>query len=109
MSKKTTTQEQKEIIALTPQQLSPADLSQLQELYRIAEAYALVADQIKGNTALIPDGQKVSTQFEAIARLMDNTKNQWVGQKLADMGYPKGAKVTVNAQTGEIKPIQDES
>ena len=107
MSKKTKSQEVKEIIAQTPQQLSEDDRLELEELHRIALSYSLVAGQIAGNTALIPNGQEVAKQFEAIARLMQNTKDQILRQKVANMGFPSG-KVTVNIKTGEITPLPDE-
>src|SRR5690349_2066033 len=104
MSKKTKNQEQKELIAATPQQLSEADRADFEELFRLALSYSLVAQQIKANTALVPEGQRVAAEFEAIARLMENTKNQWISQKLADMGYPQTAKVKIDIKKGLITP-----
>jgi hypothetical protein len=107
MSKKTKNQEQEEIIAQVAQQLSESDRLEFEELHRIALSYSFIAGQIKGNTALIPEGQKVAEQYEAIARLMENSKNQWMGQKLASMGYPNTVKVSIDIKTGNITPINE--
>lgn len=61
------------------------------------------AAQIKANTALVPDGQKVAEQAEAIARLLENVKDQWLASKLTECGYPDGTKCTINLSTGVIE------
>lgn len=107
MSKKTKSQEQKELIALTPQQLSEEDRAEFEELHRMAISYNFLARQIKGNTALVPEGQQVAAQYEAIARLIENAKNQWIGEKLNQMGYPQKVQVKVDIKTGTITPINE--
>ena len=58
--------------------------------------------QIMGNTALIPDGQNVAKTQEAIANLLENSKNNWISQVLTSCGVPKGQSVNINSATGEI-------
>lgn len=107
MTRKTSTQEQKEIVAKLPQQLSEEDRAEFEELQRIAITYSFIASQIKANTALVPEGQQVAQQYEAISRLMQNSKNQWMGQKLAALGYPKDVTVTIDVKTGIITPVHE--
>lgn len=78
------------------------DLRELEELNRIASAEKFKSIQIKGNTAMIPDGQKVSEQQEAIARLMENVKNNWVSSRLRELGCKEGTPQTIDLKTGEI-------
>jgi hypothetical protein len=107
MSKKTNTQEQKEIAAQLPQQLPEVDRAEFEELFRMAMSYNFIASQIKNNTALVPDGQRVASEYEAVARLLENAKNQFIGQKLVDMGYPQTSQVKVDIKTGIITPINE--
>ena len=107
MSKKTKTQEQKEVITQTPQQLSEVDRAEFEELFRMAMTYNFIASQIKANTALVPEGQRVASEYEAIARLLENAKNQFIGQKLVDMGYPQTTQVRVDIKSGVITPINE--
>jgi hypothetical protein len=108
MSRKTKSQEEKDMIAQTPQRLSEDDRLELEELHRIALSFSIVAGQIAGNTALVPNGQEVAKQFEAIARLMENLKSQWLSQKIASMGYPNAGMINISIKTGEIIPVEDE-
>lgn len=85
-----------------PRELSPNEILELQELHRIASSYKFIANQIKGNTALIEDGKKLARQMEQIATLAENVKGQWISQKLAHLGYEKDQRVNVNLLTGEI-------
>ena len=82
------------------------ELFDFQELTRMVFTYRFLANQIKDNTALIPDGQKVMEQYEAIARLIENSKNQWIGSKLIEMGYPQGTNVSVDPKTGAIHYVE---
>ncbi len=107
MTRKTQSQEQKEIVIQTPQQLSEADRAEFEELFRMATSYNFIASQIKGNTALVPEGQRVASEYEAIARLLENAKNQFIGQKLHKMGYPQTAQVKVDIKSGIITPINE--
>ena len=79
-----------------------AELTELNALISLVACEKFKAIQIKGNTALIPDGQKYCEQQEAVARLMENVKQNWVSQKLTELGYEKGLNVQINGKTGEI-------
>lgn len=81
---------------------TPDEALQLQEMNRIVSAKKWEADLVRGNTALVPNGQEVASTFEAIARLCENEKNRWVSVKLSECGYANGAKVNINLFTGEI-------
>ncbi len=78
------------------------ELDQLQQLIRIVEIDKFKVAQIKANTALVPRGQEVAAELEATARLMENFKNQWLAETFKEMGYPVGAALSVNPQTGEV-------
>jgi len=82
--------------------LTPTEALELQEMQRLVTGRKFEAAQIKGNTALVPDGQKAAEQAAAIAALLDNAKNLWLSQKLLECGYPAGAKCDINLSTGEI-------
>ena len=82
--------------------LTAQEVLELQEIVRLVNARNFEATQIKANTALIPDGQKVAEQIEAIARLLENVKNQWVAQKLSECGYDAGTKCNINLSSGAI-------
>ena len=82
--------------------LNEIDLKELEELNRISAAEKFKSIQIKGNTAMIPDGQKVSEQQDAIARLMENVKNNWVSSRLRELGCKQGEPMTIDLKTGEI-------
>ena len=89
--------------------LTPEETLQLQEMIKLINARKFEAEQIKNNTALVPDGQKVAEQIEAIARLLDNVRNQYVSQKLVECGYGAGQKCNINLGSGEIILTPDES
>lgn len=87
--------------------LNKSEIQEFQELHRIAMHYKFVALQIKGNTALIEDGQKVAGQFEAIAKLMENVKGEWFSNKLRELGYPSNQRVSINIGTGQIIKVKE--
>lgn len=90
------------IPAINPRSFSPTEVLELQEMQRMVNARSFEAAQIKGNTALVPDGQKAADQAVAIARLLENAKNMWVSQKLVECGYPQDTRCSINLSTGEI-------
>lgn len=81
---------------------TPQETMELQEMMRVCNARRFEAAQIKGNTALVPRGKEICDEIEAIARLLENTKNYWVSQKLLECGYEANTKCSVNLSTGEI-------
>lgn len=82
-----------------------AELKEFIALNDLATVERFKAVQIKANTALIPDGQKVAETQEAIARLMENTKQGWVGSKLTEMGFESGVQVSINPDTGAVAVV----
>jgi hypothetical protein len=88
----------------TKRNFTQSELIELQELQRIVGARKFEAVHIKGNTALVPNGQRVAEEYEAIARLMENVKNGWVAQKLAECGYKENEQCSINLSTGEVTP-----
>lgn len=78
------------------------DLAELIELNRLVASEKFKSIQIKGNTAMIPDGQKVSEQQEAVARLMENVKDNWLSSKLRELGIKEGKPVSIDLNTGKI-------
>ena len=84
--------------------LTPAEIMELQEMIRLSNAKNFEAKQIRGNTALIPRGQEVATETEAVARLLENAKNLFVSQLLKQCGYEEGTKCSLNLSSGEIIP-----
>lgn len=93
--------------ALPPRRnLTAEECLQLQEMQRLVNGKKYEATSIKGNTALVPDGQKVAAQAEAIAALLDNEKNRWVAALLTACGYLNGTKCNINLTTGEIELAQ---
>lgn len=102
--------EAKRLAALPPKpapikrDLTPEETLEFQEILRIANGRTFEAAQVKGNTALIPRGQEVAAELDAIARLMVNAKNLWLSQKLLECGYADGTKCSINLSTGKITP-----
>lgn len=87
--------------------LTKKEIQEFQELNRIAAHYKFVALQIKGNTALIEDGQKVAKQFESITNLMENVKGEWFSNKLRELGYQPNQRVSINIGTGQITKLKE--
>lgn len=78
---------------------------ELMEMQRMVNAERVKAQLVAGNTALIPRGQEVAKEIDAIARLLENNKDQWFSQKLREHGYPQDLKVQINLTTGEIVEV----
>lgn len=87
---------------LPKRNLTPEETIQLQEMLRAVNIRKFEAAQIKGNTALVPRGQEIAAETEAIAQLLENAKNLWVSQTLIDCGYPADTKCSINLTTGEV-------
>ena len=82
--------------------LNEAERAEILDVSRLAQSYRFIATHLKGNTALVPGGQKVLEQYEAMAKLIDGVKNSMVSQRLSQLGYPQGVNFTVNLKTGKI-------
>lgn len=88
--------------------LNKQELQEYLEILRFCNGERWKAMQISGNTALVPNGQEVAKTQEAIANLLDNTKNNWLSQVLTECGVPKGQAVNINSVTGEIQDTKTE-
>ncbi len=86
--------------------LNKDELLQFNELNRIATAEKFKATQILGNTALVPDGQKVGEIQQAIANLMENTRINETARILIDCGVEKNKSVKINNETGKITVLE---
>lgn len=75
---------------------------ELQEMQRMINGRKFEASQIGGNTALVPRGQEIAKELDAIVRLLENSKNLWISQKLKEHGYQLDEKCSVNLSTGEV-------
>lgn len=82
--------------------LTPAEALQFQDIHRLINARKFELAQIKGNTALIPDGQKLAEQLEGVVNVLDDAGKQWIALKLEECGYKNGTKCSVNLNTGEV-------
>jgi hypothetical protein len=88
-----------------PRSLTPDELIELQHLHRLTGARRFEAEQVKLNTLLVPRGQEVAKELEALANIWENFKNNWIAQKLTDCGYAQGQQVSIDLKTGEITPV----
>ena len=61
---------------------------------------------MKGNTALIEDGQKLAIQLEATANLFERVKDESVARVLAKLGYRSNEQASINLKTGRIKLVK---
>jgi len=85
--------------------MSDFELTELRELHRIAALETFKLNCVKGNTAMVPGGQEWVKQQEAIVQLLENVKNERIGQILAGCGYPQGTPITVDLKTGKAKQV----
>ncbi len=85
--------------------LTKAELTEYLHLIQVCNVQSWKAGQIKANTALIPNGQEVAKTEEAIARLLENSKNNWLSYVLIQCGIPSGQSVNINSKTGEIVDV----
>ena len=87
---------------IAPRPMTSAEVLEMQQLHRIITTERFIAQQIRENTAMVTDGQKVAEQKEQTARLLENFRNNWMSGKLAELGYEKGLNVTIDLATGVI-------
>lgn len=84
--------------------LTEKELSELQELHRLAAARRVEANLVSQNTALVPRGQEVAKELDAQARLLEHYRNQWMTSKFVECGHEPGVVMNINLSTGEIAP-----
>lgn len=87
---------------ITNRNLTPEEAQEGIEITRTINARRWEVAQIRGNTALVPNGQALADQLEAVVALLDDVWKQWIYRKLEACGYPNGTKCSVNLSTGEI-------
>lgn len=61
------------------------------------------ASMIAGNTALINNGLEVTKTENDIAKLLENSKQNWLSRVLVSCGWSIGIAVEINSKTGEIR------
>jgi len=81
---------------------TPMEVYELNEMQKLINSYKFISKQVETNTALVPRGQELVKEYEAIATVMENTKNLYVSNKLIECGYESGTKCDINLSTGEI-------
>lgn len=89
--------------------LTPEETLEIQEMQRLVSARRFEAVNIKGNTALVPRGQEIAAELEAIANLLENAKNHYISQKLLECGYKPETRCSLNLTTGEVMPEENRS
>ena len=89
-------------LALPKRNFTPEETLQFQEMNRLVNARKWELEQLKANTALIPNGQDYVKQLEAVANVLDDVSRQWISRTLEACGYPNGTKCDLNLSTGEI-------
>lgn len=87
--------------------INKEELHEAQKINDIVVAEKWKLQHISANTMLIPGGQKFKEQQEAIVNLLEQKKNEHMGQLLAHLGYPSNTKASINLKTGDIKIIND--
>ena len=95
------------IPAPTKRNFTAEETLQLQEMLRAISIYKFVSSQVKGNTALVPRGKEVAEETDAVARVLENSKNLWVSQKLLDCGYAANTMCNINLSDGSIHLVDN--
>jgi hypothetical protein len=85
-----------------PRPFDRSEFYELQELHRIVIIEKFKKEQVKNNTAIIPDGKKLVKQLEALCNLYEGIKQRWIADKLIQMGYDKDEKVKIDMETGVV-------
>ena len=87
--------------------LNETELKEYLGLVTVCNAQHWRAHQIAGNTALIHNGIEVRKTEESIAKLLENSKNNWLSRVLVNCGVGLGQSVNINSKTGEIKEAEE--
>lgn len=78
-------------------------LPHLQKLADMEAFFSTATEEAKGNTALIPSGQRFASQMEALTKLITNRKHRFISAVLAEMNIQSA---TVNITDGSLKNIK---
>ena len=94
---------------MEPKKLTPEELRDAKELSRIADTFRFVAKTVANNTAVFPKGQKQAEvgRWNTIANLLEQSRNDFVGNCLIKAGVEASGKAQINWETGEITPITE--
>ena len=83
-------------------------MSELRQLNQMAIGEQFKADLIKGNTALVKNGQLLAEQCEQVAKLLNDMKNQKLVMILSGLGYPPKTEFSVDLVSGKITKVKKE-
>jgi hypothetical protein len=90
----------------TPRSLNPMEVEELHNLHRFVAMERFKAEQVKANTALFNtatrSGKEIAQELEMMASYLETFKQNWVNTKIAECGWPTGAKVGIDIKTGII-------
>lgn len=78
------------------------ELYELQRLNEVVGAEKLKLICISGNTLLFEKGQDLKKNQENLVSLLEQKRQEYMGQVLARLGYPPKTNVSVNIKTGKI-------
>ena len=96
-----------------PRRLTPRELNEIQELTRIAGAERFKAHYYAENTAILnvegSKGKVLAAQQEKIAAIVEQVKSNHVNAKLAELGYQRDERVTIDLTTGKITKLREET
>lgn len=107
MTAMTETKKERLGIKPAPRNLNEAELKEFLALIDMVAVEKFKTIQIQNNTALIPRGQEVAKEQEAVSRLLENVKDQWMSAKLNECGVEQGVRVSIDPKTGEIKKVEE--
>ena len=83
--------------------LSPQELREYLQLVTISNTERWKAIQYTNNTALLPNGKELAKQQEAIANLLQNSMENWIGHTLQECGVPPRQAVNINSTNGFVE------
>lgn len=85
--------------------LSPAELAEMQELNRLCQSYAFVAQTIKQNTATLPHGKVEAAKYATIAQLLENRKQEYMAAVLGKYADVPNQSFHVDLRNGVLTPV----
>ncbi len=96
------------LFAKKPRKLFKEEIIEMREMQRIAAGERFKAEVFKKNTAILTVDKGHRGQLEAMlqerrAEVCEQAVRDFVTQKLSQLGYQKGEKVSIVLETGEIK------
>lgn len=83
--------------------IKPEELAQLKDQARVASYTSYLARMASLNTGFIPKGQQFAKQMEALAKIVERSKQEYVATIFDAMNIKQA---DVNLETGELRNIQ---